>query len=218
MPTETIAIPDKNLELLEKCLQGDSIARQELAEQISKIVYRHTNKAAFSLNLRLSREDYDDINQEVLIKLFENDNCKLRSFRRASRLERWIYVIVYRHMVDHRLRDAEEQKQRKTVSIHTTKGSDPDSPTIEDTQRSQNSDPREIIEYGELLKSLRNACKDVLSKEDQTILTLWCSHQYTTAEIGGLLGRKPNTISTLIYRAQAKILEYLREKEPDTVL
>jgi RNA polymerase sigma factor (sigma-70 family) len=218
MPPVTIAISGNLLKLLDLCLKGDPIARQELAEQISKLIYGYTNKAAFLLKLRLSREDYADINQEVLIKLFANDNRKLRTFRGASRLERWIYVIVYRHMVDHRLRDAEEQKQRKTISIHAPTGSDPDCATLEDSLAAEASDPREVLAYRAMVESLRTACKGVLNDEERTILDLWCSRQYTTDQIAGLMGRNSNTISTLIHRAQAKILEYLREKEPDTVL
>jgi len=218
MPPVTIAISGNLLKLLDLCLKGDPIARQELAEEISKIVYRHTYKAAGALNLRLSREDHADINQEVLIKLFKRKNRKLRSYSGKAKFENWLYVVVFNHMVDHRLRDAEEKKQRKTTSIQAPIGSDPDSPTVEDTLTDPSSDPREILTNRALVGALRTACETVLSDEERTILDLWCSRQYTTAEIGGLLGRKPNTISTLIYRAQAKILEYLREKEPDTVL
>ena len=100
IPAKTIAVPGNNLVLLARCLKGDLDARQELAVRISKLVYIDTNRAAFSLGLRLTREDVDDINQEVLIKLFANDNRKLRSFSGKSSFERWVYVIVYNCLVD----------------------------------------------------------------------------------------------------------------------
>jgi len=217
MPPLTTANPGNLLKLLDLCLKGDPIARQELAIRISKLVYRDTYKAADTLKLNLTREDYEDINQEVVIKLFKNDNRKLRTFKGVSSIEGWLYVIVYHHMVD-RSRSADEKKKRKTTSIHAPKGSDPENPTIEDTLISEGSSTLEILAYQAMVKSLRNACIEILSDEERAIFDLWCTRQYTIAQIAGLLGRKPNTISTLIHRAQAKILEYLREKEPDTVL
>jgi RNA polymerase sigma factor (sigma-70 family) len=202
--------------LLESCLAGDREARQELAVRISKLVYLDTNRAAFSLGLRLSREDADDINQDILLKLFAHEGRKLRSFGGRSSFERWIYVIVYNCLVD-RARSADEQARRRTTSIHAPSGSDPDSPTLEDSLADTISDPREVLEYRGMLESLRVARQEVLTEEERTILDLWCCRQYTTDQIGTLMKRKPNTISTLIHRAQAKILEYLREKEPDSV-
>ena len=179
-------------------------------------MYIDTNRAAFSLGLRLSREDADDINQDVLLKLFADDNRKLRSFGGRSSFERWIYVIVYNCLVD-RARSAGEKERRRTSSIHAVASSDPDGPTLQESLSSDISDPREILAYRAMVEALRAACREILTVEERTILDLWCSRQYTTDQIAGLMGRKPNTISTLIHRAQAKILEYLREKEPDSV-
>ena len=202
--------------LLESCLAGNREARQELAVRISKLVYLDTNRAAFSLDLRLSCEDVDDINQDILLKLFAHEGRKLRTFGGKSSFERWIYVIVYNFLVD-RARSADEKTRRRTTSIHAPSGTDPDSPTLEESLADPGADPLDVLHYRSMLESLRAARQEVLTEEDRTILDLWCCRQYTTNQIAALLNRKPNTISTLIHRAQAKILEYLREKEPDSV-
>lgn len=204
-------------EMLDNTLADDKDARCELAVRVSKLIYRYAYDKAPSLGLRLSHEDAQDLNQEILVSLFQEDCRRLRSFKRRCSFGRWIYVIVTNALID-RKRSQTNQMAERSVSLHYGVSNDPDAPTLEELLPDLGSNPKEQLLYKSLVESVRRAKEEALSEEDKLIIDLWCSRRYTEKEMAILLGMNENAIATKIRRAQAKILQYLKDKEGDCVL
>lgn len=204
-------------ELLDKTLAGDKDARYELAVLTSKLIYRYTYDRAQSVGLHFSRQDVQDFNQDLLISLFQCDCRKLRGFKRKSSFARWLYVVVTNALID-RKRSLANRLDEDTESLQARVSSNPDAPTLEELLPDLASNPKEQLLYKSLVESVRKAKDEVLTKEEKLIIDLWCSRQYTEKEMSMLLDMNENTIATKIRRAQARILEYLKDKEGDSVI
>lgn len=205
-----------DVELLDACFAGDAAATEDLAVRTSKLVYCIAMQRAPSVGLRMTREDLKDFNQDILLSLFGDDCRRLRAFGRRSSYAHWVSVIVTNALID-RKRSRKQQDVEKTDSIHRPLSSDPDAATLEDLIPDLAADPREQVMYRALVDAVRKARDQVLSEEEKLILDLWCSREHTEKEIGALMGRNPNTVATIISRAQVKILTFLKNKEGETV-
>ena len=206
-----------DIELLQRVLDGDREAREDLAVRTAKIIYRMAyNKARATGLRRFNQQDAEDLVNDVLVSLFRNDARKLRLFRRESSYVRWIGVIVTHALID-RKRSKANKLEEASKSIHEKLGSDSDSPTREDFIEGLETDPHEKALYRCLVNTVREAQQKVLNEEEKLILDLWCTRRYTLNEMGLMLGKNPNTIATIIHRAQAKILKYVKKKEGDSV-
>lgn len=205
-----------DLELLDECLAGDAVATEELAVRTSKLIYMIAMQKAPTVGLAMTREDLRDFNQDILLSLFKDDCRRLRAFGRRSSYARWISVIVANALID-RKRSRSQQDAEKTDSLHRSLSDDPDAATLGDLIPDLSSDPREQVVYRGLVQAVRQARETVLGDEERLIIDLWCSRRHSEKEIGVLTGRNPNTVATIISRAQVKILTYLKNKEGETV-
>jgi RNA polymerase sigma factor (sigma-70 family) len=199
------SMAESDLALLDRCLDGDRKAREDLAVRIGRLVFMQGQVKALPLGLRLSRADLEDLSHDILVSLFEDDCRRLRAFGRRSSLSRWVAVIVANRLIDTARRNV------RTLSLDAPVSHDPDAAVLADVIPDPGPDPRERAVERSLVEAVREARATVLSREENLILDLWCSREYTEREMGVLLGRNPNTIATIISRAQAKILQYLRD-------
>jgi len=204
------------MELLDGCLAGEAVATEEFAVRTSKLIYFVAMQKAPSVGLKMTREDLKDFNQDVLLSLFDGDCRRLRTFGRRSSFSHWISVIVTNALID-RKRSLENRNAERTDSIQRPLSDNPDAATLEELIPDLASNPREQVMYKALVEAVRKARDQVLSDEERLILDLWCSREHTEKDIGILLGRNPNTIATLISRAQVKILKCLKNKEGESV-
>lgn len=209
------ARPDEAL--LDRTLAGDKSAREDLAVRVSKIIYGAAYRKAPLVGLSLSRHDLQDFNQNLLVSLFKGDCRKLRSFKRNSSLSRWLYVVVTNALIDKK-RSLANRKDEQTRSLSSPVSRNPDAPLLEDLLPGLGSDPREHLLYKTLVESVRKARDEVLNEEERLIMDLWCSRLYTEKEMAVLIDMNENTIATKIRRGQARILEYLKDKEGDSVM
>lgn len=205
-----------DLELLDACLSGDKVAMEDLAVRTSKLIYSISIQKAPLVGLSMTREDLRDFNQDMLLALFKDDCRRLRAFGRLSSYPWWISVVVTNALID-RKRSRSQQDAERTDSLQRVLSEDPNGATLGDIIPDLSSNPREQVAYRSLVQSVRAARDNALGDEERLILALWCSRLHTEKEIGLLTGRNPNTIATIISRAQIKILEYLKKREGETV-
>ena len=204
-------------DLLKQVLEGNKQAREDLAVRTARIIHGVAYHKAREVGLRdFSRQDAEDLVHDILVSLFRENAKRLRAFRGDSSYARWIWVITVNALIDRKRSKANKLAERST-SMQQRVSADSESPTVEELQQDLGSDPREILLYKSLVSAVREACEQVLGEEEKLILDLWCSRKHTEKEMGVMLGKNPNTIATIIHRAQAKILNYVKEKEEDSV-
>src|SRR5215470_4488047 len=89
---------DRDAELVERYLTGDTTAFDEIMiryeRQIYRVCYRFVE----------NREDAMDLAQDVFIKAFEH----LPTFRRESTLKTWLYRIAMNHCINHVKKHSQE--------------------------------------------------------------------------------------------------------------
>lgn len=205
-----------DIELLDQCLAGNKTAREDFAVRVSRMIYVFAMQKAPLVGLSLNTEDLKDFNHDLLVSLFEDDCRRLRGFSRRSTLSGWIRVLVANALIDLK-RSKDNQMREHSTSLHKPVSAGEDSVTWEDILPDLGSNPREQLLYKNLVESVRTARDEVLSDEEKVIVDLWCTRRYTEKEMSVLLDRNENTIATIISRAQAKILAYLKNKEGDSV-
>ncbi len=81
---------DPQLPLLEKCLQGNRKAFEDLVKFFQPKVF------ALALKFLWNPEDAEDATQEILIKVISN----LGNFRKESKLATWVYRIASNHLIN----------------------------------------------------------------------------------------------------------------------
>ncbi|MEI6809510.1 MAG: RNA polymerase sigma factor [bacterium] len=205
-----------DFDLLDRCLSGDRTAREDLAVRISKMIYWLAWEKAPKIGLRLTREDADDLNQEILQDLFANKCSQLRGFGRRSSLQSWIKVIVTNALIDIK-RSAHQRHVENSVSLQAPASNDPDARAWEDVIADLISNPSEQLLYKSLVESIRSAAEEVLSVRDKAIVAMWASKQYSTDEMAVFFGLSGGGVGTIIHRSLLKIARYMQEKEEQSV-
>lgn len=106
-----------DLELAERCRQGDASAFEEL--------YRQHAGRLYSLALRMagSAQEAEDLLQEV----FLHAHRKLGSFRGESSLGTWLYRLGMNHCLDH-LRGRQSKMEKATDSLDADNMPEPSAP------------------------------------------------------------------------------------------
>ncbi len=91
-----------DVDLLSRCLDGDSEAREEFVMSTDGLI-RWTLVGTFRrYGRRLEEEDLEDLRQEVLLALFRENSRKLRQYegRNGASLATWLRVVVTRLAID----------------------------------------------------------------------------------------------------------------------
>src|SRR5690348_166184 len=81
-------------ELLARCRRGEPAAWDELFD----LQYAATGRFVMQLGQEFTREDVEEICQEVFLSVIKN----IESFRGGSRLQTWIFRIAANKAKDHR--------------------------------------------------------------------------------------------------------------------
>src|SRR5215813_2680396 len=106
---------DRDAELVERYLTGDTTAFDEIMVRYERQVYR------ICYRFVENREDAMDLAQDVFIKAFEH----LATFRRESSLKTWLYRIAVNHCINHVKKhsqdfvEVDENTGRTVASVHS---------------------------------------------------------------------------------------------------
>ncbi len=177
---------------IEKARNGDVSAFEKLVSLYAKKIYNYCYR------MTDSREDAEDLAQEVFIKVYQN----LKSFKGDSKFSTWIYRIAYNTCVDR------YRKNRKLDTVSLNYGKDEDSVKIELV--SNDPLPEEEVIKKERYRKLQ-ACIAGLKPEYKTVIILRDIQNYTYAEIAEILQVPLGTVKSHISRARAALCDALRE-------
>lgn len=180
--TMTAINPDRDGELVERYLTGDTAAFDEIMvryeRQIYRICYRFVE----------NREDALDLAQDVFIKAFEH----LATFRRESSLKTWLYRIAMNHCINHVKKHSQEfvEVTEYTASVHAS-------------VHTQLEDREQREQFRRLVK--------LLPPKQKAILELRINEHLSYEEIAKISGRSISTIKASVFFALEKLRKLVKD-------
>ncbi|MGD9729396.1 MAG: RNA polymerase sigma factor [Gammaproteobacteria bacterium] len=170
-------------------------------------------KPLFRLAYRLtrSREDAEDLIQELLLKLYP----RRHELMEVDRLRPWLSRVMYRIFVDNHRRYS-----RSPVHLAVDHGADAHSPDSIDNLAGMDGDPELETEQSVLVRHLLRVI-DRLSEDHRHVLGLHDIEGYTLEEMQVILDCPIGTLKSRLHRARARLRELLihleEERQPQAV-
>jgi RNA polymerase sigma-70 factor (ECF subfamily) len=173
-------------DLARRCRRGDPHAWRELVRRFTPLVYR--------LSFRMLRDagEAEDASQEVFLRMHRSFD----SYDATRPLAPWISRTTY-HACLRRLETATRRPER---------AGDPDPlATVEDQVTRS---PEQAAAASEATALLARALED-LPAQDRALLDLRYREGLSDAEVSEATGMPVNTVKTRIFRARARLREWL---------
>jgi RNA polymerase sigma-70 factor, ECF subfamily len=174
----------------------DDIDPERLFEEILSDIPLVVHRACHSLGHRPRRMEFEGIVQRVTLLLIDRDYYALRSFKRRSSIQTWLFTIVRRYLVRH------IQRQNREMSL-------------EDLPRSYLSaqpeqEQRLIAE--EETKRL-SAAVNKLTDREQKLFHLLCMDGLRASEIAKKMGIKLESVYSKRFALIVKVRRMIREEQ-----
>jgi len=176
------------IELITAVLNGNQPAYAELIRRHQRFVF------TLALRFTRSREDAEEIAQDVFVKAYRS----LNSFQRTAKFSTWLYSIVYTTSMTFLRKNKLETQSIDEEGVHLQ---------LED----QASDFRaDRVEQKSKIGYL-NLAIDRLLPDDAAIITLFYKGEQSLEEIGQALGMETNTVKVKLHRARHRLKEKLQQ-------
>ncbi len=157
-----------------------------LMERYEPLLLRYIRRIA-----NVSREEAEDLLQEIFIKVFRN----LNGFDQKLKFSSWIYRIAHNEIVNH----AYKQKVRSVI----TSMDDNNEHYLKQGKWTEKSDAYFDLESKESSKRLQEALME-LPEKYREVLILKFFEDKSYREISDILKKPEGTVATLINRAKKK--------------
>ena len=157
-----------------------------LMERYEPLLLRYIKRIA-----NVSREEAEDLLQEIFIKVYRN----LNGFDQKLKFSSWIYRIAHNEIVNH----VYKQKVRSVV----TSMDDNNEHHLKQGKWTEESDAYFDLESKESSKRLRDALME-LPEKYREVLILKFFEDKSYREISDILKKPEGTVATLINRAKKK--------------
>ncbi|MCE3016117.1 MAG: RNA polymerase sigma factor [Pirellula sp.] len=181
-----MALTNLDRELLQKCLENQPMAWQELTDRFLGLIIHVVNHSANSRNIQITAESRDDLVAEVFLSWIEKDFAVLRRFRGQSSLATYLTVVA-RRVIIRRLSQLRLplHSSQALGAVHAEE-SRPSSFTPEDLE--------------ELHTSLQ-----FLSDSEATAVRMFHLEGKSYLDIGHQIGMPENSVGPMLSRARTKI-------------
>ncbi|HHY83600.1 MAG TPA: sigma-70 family RNA polymerase sigma factor [Clostridiales bacterium] len=179
-------------QLLEQAKAGNLQAFEELISTYEKKIYN------YCLRMTNSREDAEDLTQEVFVRVYKS----IKTFKGSSQLATWIYRIAHNVCID-----KYRKSKASVVSISQLKNQE-DEREIELPSRSPS--PEDHVIRSEQQKLLLQ-CINRLKPEYRSVIILRDIQHYSYEEISDILNVPLGTVKSHINRARAALREAVRQ-------
>ena len=173
-------------ELLQKCLENQPMAWQELTDRFLGLIIHVVNHSASARNIQITAESRDDLVAEVFLSWIEKDYAILRRFRGQSSLATYLTVIARRVII--------RRLTQLRIPVH--------SPQELDEDRIPDSPPSSFS--AEDMEEL-HASIQLLSENEAAAVRMFHLEGKSYLEIGHHIGMPENSVGPMLSRARAKI-------------
>jgi RNA polymerase sigma factor (sigma-70 family) len=183
------------LELVRRCVSGDSAAWDEFVERYTKLVYYAICQTLRRRRITVEDDLLGEIHNGVFLSLLEDDFRRLRAFSGRSKLTHWLKVVTVNRTIDFLRRRKHNLRLDEPVN---------GGPAIVDTLVHQGVDPEEAAMRAQRAQVLSDAVK-TLPEHDQVLLRLL----YIEGEPGEVVARILGTTVGAIYTRKSRLRKRL---------
>ena len=179
---------------IDKILQGETNAFAVLVDRYKDMIF------TLALKMVKNREEAEEVAQDTFIKIFNS----LIKFKGDSKFSTWIYKIAYNTCLD---RLKKNKKEDLNISIdefsaHLIKTMDNALSVLEEKERKQ---------------TIQN-CLNLLSSEENFLLTLFYFENQNLEEIGKIMSITANNVKVKLFRSRQKLAVILKKQlEPEII-
>jgi len=173
----------------------DNIDPESLFEEILSNIPLVVHRACHSLGHRPRRMDFEGIVQQVSLLLIDRDYYTLRSFKRLSSLQTWLFTIVRRYLV------RQIQRQSREMSLE-------DLPKA--SLSAQPEQEKKLIAEEET-KRLSVAVNKLTDRE-RKLFQLLCMDGLSASEIAKEMGIKLESVYSRRFALIVKVRRMIREE------
>jgi RNA polymerase sigma-70 factor (ECF subfamily) len=181
-------------ELILRAQRGDLAAFDRLMEGVQGKIY------ALLYNMTSSREDAEDLLQEVFIKAHK----ALPKFRGQSSFYTWVYRIA----VNRAINFVKKRKKRQGLSLDDLDSGIERDPAL--VEMAGNETPDRAIRLKELQEKLNTALQS-LSEKHRTVVIMHDIQGMPHHEIADVIGCSPGTVRSRLFYARRELQSFLSE-------
>lgn len=189
--------------LVEACLKKDLAAWSSLVKKYSALVCIAIKNRLERYDLRLSRQDIEDIKQGVFADIWQGN--KLKAIENRADISYWIAIISGNAAMEH-FRKKDARLWARTVSLSGKIGEG----ALEDILPSEVTDPEKKIARAETEDRIDLAIESLPEKE-KLMIKLHLIHDKKYHEIAVLLDVPKGTVSSYIKRGKEKLRKLLKK-------
>ena len=194
---------DAEAELLARCRRGEAEAWDELFDRH----YAAAGRFIFQLGHDLSREDVEEICQEVFLAVIRN----LRSFHGGSQFQTWLFRIAANKARDYRQRQRAVKRGGGVVPL-SLQAEDPESGLAIDPSDGAPT-PDLVLLKAEQIGQVHQAL-DQLDQPCHEIIQLRYFGDLSYDEISRALGLNPKTVSSRLSKCLDRLEAIARKTLP----
>jgi RNA polymerase sigma-70 factor (ECF subfamily) len=197
VPKENEAQVEADFQLIERILDGDENAFDNLVGHYQNMVYN------LSYRFMGNAQEAEDLTQEVFLKIFRS----VRSFRGASTLKTWIYRITT-NMALNRIKFNKRRRRERQISID--RPLEPDMPPMNESLPDERPGPERVAHSGEIQERLQEAL-DSINEDQKAVVILRDVEGLSYEDIAVALDINIGTVKSRLARGRAGIQELLRD-------
>lgn len=189
---------DNDTELVEIARNGDKKAFSQLVEKHKRNVYY------LAFDLTRSREDAQDISQDVFLRAFRS----LKNFRGDSKFSSWLYRITVNACFSF--------KSNKSYKIMKEKSNIEEMKDYQSEMKDNNTvNPARMVESGFIQKHIETALQK-LTQREKTVFIMRNYSEMSFNEIVQILKLRPGTVRNLNFKALQKLRKELAFYKEET--
>ncbi|NIM14009.1 MAG: sigma-70 family RNA polymerase sigma factor [Candidatus Aminicenantes bacterium] len=188
--------------LVKRACGGESGAFEQIVELNKKKVFY------LAFDLTGSREDAEDLSQEVFLKAFRS----LKKFKGDASLSSWLYRITLNAFLD-RKRKLSFRKEREYQPLEEVKEITAGSPFEEDEtvpDRSTAAGPENYAESRQIQMHIEAALA-YLTPRERAVFVMRHYREMPGKKVGQLLNISEGTVKSLLFRAVKKLQPLLKD-------
>lgn len=193
-------LSDQESQMIAQCLSGSSRAWRSFIDQFSGVVYYSVKKVLTDHCGYCSKEELEDLHNDVFVSIMENRGKKLGLYRgkNGCSLTTWIRIISVRLAIDH----LRKKKPMVSISERTYEQ--------EAEKRAVDHDPVVFIEDDQKKKLLQKIIED-LPPRDRLFMKLFYFENVPPEEIARIFNSSVNAIYSRASYIKNKIKEKLKK-------
>ena len=179
---------------INQIVQGDTSVFGVLVDRYKEMIF------TLALKMIKNREEAEEVSQDTFIKIYNS----LNKFKGDSKFSTWIYKIAYNTCLD---RLKKNKKEENSISIdefsdHLVKTLDNALSALEEKERKQ---------------TIQN-CLNLLSREENFLLTLYYFDDQNLDEIAKVMGINSNNVKVKLFRSRKKLAVILKKQLDPEIL